>query len=161
MYSVVAVHQLNWIVTFLSSSFVEPTEISSAIRALTFSLARHSFFSPSIFLPPILTSMGGGVVTVQILDQSLADSDVLQEYMQRSNLIGWTTRSQFEELWMQLLGVLNTPIPDEGKWEELVGGAIIKSNSMSLNMTIVNYTYMYMYIKFNNQELYLFFCKMY
>ncbi|XP_019850343.1 PREDICTED: huntingtin-like isoform X2 [Amphimedon queenslandica] len=108
-----ATHQLNWAVTYLSS-FNKATELSHSIKTLTFTLARHSFFSPAIFLPPILTSMGGGdTITVQLLDQSLADSDILQEYMQRSNLIGWRTRNQFEELWMQLLGVLNAPLPDD------------------------------------------------
>lgn len=73
-------------------------------------------FFPVIFLPPLLTSIEGTAsVTVQLLDQSLADSDILQEYMQRSNLIGWRSRNHFEELWMQLLGVLNTPMPSAGK----------------------------------------------
>lgn len=31
--------------------------------------------------------------------------------MQRCNSIGWLTRSQFEERWMQLLGVINQPLP--------------------------------------------------
>ena len=111
---IIAIHRLNWAVTFISS-FSESTELSDSIKTLTFTLARHPFFSPAIFLPPILTSMGGGeIITAKELDQSLADSDILQEYMQRSNLIGWRTRNQFEELWMQLLGVLNTPMPDDG-----------------------------------------------
>ncbi len=33
--------------------------------------------------------------------------------MQRSNCLGWLTRSQFEERWMQLLGVINQPHPNE------------------------------------------------
>ena len=111
---IIAIHRLNWAVTFISS-FSESTELSDSVKTLTFTLARHPFFSPAIFLPPILTSMGGGeIITAKELDQSLADSDILQEYMQRSNLIGWRTRNQFEELWMQLLGVLNTPMPDDG-----------------------------------------------
>ena len=38
---------------------------------------------------------------------------VLLEYMQRCNSLGWLTRFQFEERWMQLLGVINQPIPRE------------------------------------------------
>ena len=38
---------------------------------------------------------------------------VLLEYMQRTNSLGWLTRFQFEERWMQLLGVINQPIPSE------------------------------------------------
>lgn len=33
--------------------------------------------------------------------------------MQRCNTLGWLTRSQFEERWMQLLGVINQPAPSE------------------------------------------------
>lgn len=44
---------------------------------------------------------------------------VLLEYMQRCNSLGWLTRYQFEERWMQLLGVINQPIPQEdGSVEE-------------------------------------------
>lgn len=38
---------------------------------------------------------------------------VLLQYMQRCNSLGWLTRFQFEERWMQLLGVINQPIPLE------------------------------------------------
>lgn len=38
---------------------------------------------------------------------------VLLEYMQRCNSLGWLTRFQFEERWMQLLGVVNQPFPLE------------------------------------------------
>lgn len=34
--------------------------------------------------------------------------------MQRSNPIGWLNRPQFEERWMQLLGVVNQPLPAQG-----------------------------------------------
>lgn len=33
--------------------------------------------------------------------------------MQRCNSLGWLSRFQFEERWMQLLGVINQPIPLE------------------------------------------------
>lgn len=33
--------------------------------------------------------------------------------MQRCNSLGWLMRSQFEERWMQLLGVINQPMPTE------------------------------------------------
>ncbi len=47
---------------------------------------------------------------------------VLEQYMQRCNPIGWLSRPEFEERWMQLLGVVNqTPPPALG--EEEGGGA--------------------------------------
>ncbi len=58
--------------------------------------------------------MGEGVVSDRVLDKSLNDSDILIEYMQRINSMGWSCKSQFEERWMQLLGVLNTRPPHEG-----------------------------------------------
>ena len=36
-------------------------------------------------------------------------------YMTCSNCVRWPTRSQFEERWMQLLGVVNQP-PPQGVW---------------------------------------------
>ena len=33
--------------------------------------------------------------------------------MARSNCVGWLGRAQFEERWMQLLGVVNQPPPVE------------------------------------------------
>ena len=38
--------------------------------------------------------------------------------MQRCNAIGWLNRHQFEERWMQLLGVVNQPPPPEGTPQE-------------------------------------------
>lgn len=39
--------------------------------------------------------------------------------MQRCNSLGWLTRSQYEERWMQLLGVLNQPTPPENSNSEV------------------------------------------
>lgn len=44
---------------------------------------------------------------------------VLQQYMGRSNCVGWLSRPQFEERWMQLLGVVNQPPPSEVGLAEL------------------------------------------
>lgn len=77
-------------------------------------------FSQAVYLPPSLLAMQGGMVapgsvaTQQLLDQSLADAEFLHEYMQRMNVIGWCSHSQFEECWMQLLRVLNAPPPTHG-----------------------------------------------
>ncbi|ELT98253.1 hypothetical protein CAPTEDRAFT_220329 [Capitella teleta] len=37
----------------------------------------------------------------------LQEKDVLREFIFRINILGWTSRQQFEETWMSLLGVLN------------------------------------------------------
>jgi huntingtin len=108
------VHQLNSVLTFLLMSSGDDSLLHWSLKSLSVTLARHQMFFPSIYFPPILTSMeGGGPISIQLLDRSLADSDILQEYMQRTNVIGWKSRNHFEELWMQLLGVLNSPQPSE------------------------------------------------
>ena len=38
--------------------------------------------------------------------------------MQRCNSLGWLTKAQFEERWMQLLGVLNQTMPSLEHIEE-------------------------------------------
>ena len=111
---IVATDQLQWLISMFLLYPSCTSILTPSLYTLTFSLARLSLFSKVIYIPPILTTMGGGVVTEQILDQSLIDSDILKEYMQRSNLIGWSVRNQFEEKWMQLLGVLNSSPPHEG-----------------------------------------------
>ena len=77
-------------------------------------MARLAIFTYSVTIPPLLLSMGSGTVTETLLDKSLVDVDILMEYMQRINTMGWSAKNQFEERWMQLLGVLNMAPPSEG-----------------------------------------------
>ena len=97
-------------------------------------------------MPPAL--LGEGSVSEKLLDQAVMESDVclcgregggglscsascsilhslfvyqlqiLHQFMQRCNAIGWLNRHQFEERWMQLLGVINQPPPPEGTPQE-------------------------------------------
>ena len=39
----------------------------------------------------------------------LQDIEVLRAYIARIHVLGWTSRQQFEEIWMSLLGVLGVP----------------------------------------------------
>ncbi|KAJ7336620.1 hypothetical protein OS493_011839 [Desmophyllum pertusum] len=49
----------------------------------------------------------------------LKEKDVLDEFVRRVNLIGWTSRQQFEETWAALLGVISSPpLPDTVSTEE-------------------------------------------
>lgn len=91
------------------SSSLSPALILS-LRTLILSLARLKMFSTFVYIPTLLLSVNyvlneEGGVNQQILDQALSDADILHEYMQRINLIGWTSRNQFEEWWMQILQV--------------------------------------------------------
>ena len=107
-----ATEQLRWLFAVLLT--VTPLDSSPFIHTLTISLSRLSLFSNAITIPPLLIGMGESTVTERMLDKSLNDSDILIEYMQRINSMGWSSKSHFEERWMQLLGVLNTAPPHEG-----------------------------------------------
>jgi hypothetical protein len=78
------------------------------------SLARLPSLHASCLIPPLLLSPDRQSLSEQALDQALLEGEVLQQYMARSNCIGWLSRAQFEERWMQLLGVVNQAPPPEG-----------------------------------------------
>ncbi|CAI8011397.1 Huntingtin [Geodia barretti] len=78
------------------------------------SLARLPSLHATCLIPPLLLSPGSQSPSEQVLDQALLEGEVLQQYMARSNTVGWLDRAQFEERWMQLLGVVNQPPPAEG-----------------------------------------------
>jgi huntingtin len=78
------------------------------------SLSRLPSLHAACLIPPLLLSPGSQSPTEQVLDQALLEGEVLQQYMVRINTVGWLDRAQFEERWMQLLGVVNQPPPAEG-----------------------------------------------
>uniref|UniRef100_A0A1I7S7J5 DOCKER domain-containing protein n=3 Tax=Bursaphelenchus xylophilus TaxID=6326 RepID=A0A1I7S7J5_BURXY len=50
----------------------------------------------------------------------LSDFEILSDFLQRIFLLGWTKKSQFEEIWMSLFGVLcSTPIGNELQGEDV------------------------------------------
>lgn len=110
-----------------------PPPLGLHIGTALLSLARLPVLHASSLIPPLLlTSFDQQSPTEQALDQALLEGEVLilcltagsvhvvssllqvlQQYMGRSNCVGWLNRPQFEERWMQLLGVINQPPPPE------------------------------------------------
>ncbi|CAG9862370.1 unnamed protein product [Phyllotreta striolata] len=92
-----------------------PDFLFDRIKSLTVCLARLPLVNSYALIPRRAWKIGwqpdrmegefGTVVTALPID-ILQDTDVLQEYIYRINLLGWTSRQQFEETWMCLLSVL-------------------------------------------------------
>lgn len=61
--------------------------------------------------------------------------------MQRCNFVGWLSRPQFEERWMQLLGVVNQPPPQEGEFPEEYHAYTLNVCAGTLNNVIHNDAY--------------------
>ncbi|CAG5014195.1 unnamed protein product [Parnassius apollo] len=82
------------------------------IESLLVSLSRLEVVSNIALIPPIAWSYVQATVkndTVQNIDlplQALQDMDVLESFLFRVNLIGWSSKKQFEEIWVGLLGAL-------------------------------------------------------
>ncbi|XP_068625469.1 huntingtin [Battus philenor] len=82
------------------------------IESLLVSLSRLEVVSNIALIPPIAWSYVEATVkndTIQKIDlplQALQDMDVLESFLFRVNLIGWSSKKQFEEIWVGLLGAL-------------------------------------------------------
>ncbi|XP_078717925.1 huntingtin isoform X2 [Lampetra fluviatilis] len=91
-----------------------PPFLVAPIKQLVVNLARLPLVNSFARTPPIVWKMGwmptaGGVFGTTLSEipiEFLRDKDVLKEFVCRLNTIGWTSRTQFEESWATLLGVL-------------------------------------------------------
>ncbi|XP_052745094.1 huntingtin isoform X2 [Bicyclus anynana] len=83
-----------------------------AIESLLISLARLELVSNVALIPPIAWSYVEVKVKADQLEkidlplQPLQDLDVLEAFLFRVNLIGWSSKKQFEEIWVGILGAL-------------------------------------------------------
>ncbi|CAH1783183.1 unnamed protein product [Owenia fusiformis] len=101
-----------------SSTHALPHFVTSILRNIIIGLARLPLVNSYARTPPIVWKMGwmpspsGDMRTKlpPLPTDFIQEKDVLQEFVFRVNTIGWTSRPQFEETWMSLLGVL-TPLP--------------------------------------------------
>ncbi|KAL4711610.1 hypothetical protein ACJJTC_003627, partial [Scirpophaga incertulas] len=82
------------------------------VENLIISLSRLDLISNIALIPPIAWPSVDVVMKnrqIQKIDlplQALQDMDVLEAFLFRVNLIGWSSKKQFEEVWVGLLGAL-------------------------------------------------------
>ncbi|XP_050681884.1 huntingtin [Leptidea sinapis] len=86
-----------------------------SIEGLIVSLSRLEVFSNIALIPPIAWScvdvnfkkeQKDHMQRIDLPLQALQDMDVLEPFLFRVNLIGWSSKKQFEEIWVGLLGAL-------------------------------------------------------
>ncbi|XP_061723168.1 huntingtin-like [Cydia pomonella] len=82
------------------------------IEKLLVSLARLDIVSNMALIPPIawssveVFSKKDQLQKIDLPLQAFQDMDVLEAFLFRVNLIGWSSKKQFEEIWVVLLGAL-------------------------------------------------------
>ncbi|KAF6371843.1 huntingtin [Rhinolophus ferrumequinum] len=93
-----------------------PAFLTSVLRNVVVSLARLPLVNSYTRVPPLVWKLGwsptpGGdfsTVFPEIPVEFLQEKEVFKEFIYRINTLGWTSRTQFEETWATLLGVLVT-----------------------------------------------------
>lgn len=105
---------VEWLSKVQRKSVGIPKFLFKSIRSAVVSLARLPLVNSYVSIPPAAWKSGwrselSGAFATQAaplpLDH-LQEVDVLEEFIFRTTLLGWTNRQQFEETWMCLLGVL-------------------------------------------------------
>ncbi|XP_051784194.1 huntingtin isoform X2 [Erpetoichthys calabaricus] len=93
-----------------------PAFLSSPLRNIIISLGRLPLVNSYARVPPLVWKLGWspklsgeyGTTLPEIPVEFLQEKDVFKEFLYRVNVLGWTSRTQFEETWATLLGVLVT-----------------------------------------------------
>ena len=94
-----------------------PPQLEAALPPII-CLARLPQFSLLARAPPLAFSLGWQPaittegVTGNIPQELLHETEVLAQFIWRINMLGWTSKAQFEETWMCLLSVLNVSRED-------------------------------------------------
>ncbi|KAJ8269770.1 hypothetical protein COCON_G00123770 [Conger conger] len=93
-----------------------PAFLTPTLRNITISLARLPLVNSYTRVPPLVWKLGWsprpggelGTALPEIPVEFLQEKDVFREFLYRFNTLGWSSRTQFEETWATLLGVLVT-----------------------------------------------------
>ncbi|XP_043304434.1 huntingtin isoform X4 [Cervus canadensis] len=93
-----------------------PAFLTPVLRNIIVSLARLPLVNSYTRVPPLVWKLGWspkpggdfGTVFPEIPVEFLQEKEVFKEFIYRINTLGWTSRTQFEETWATLLGVLVT-----------------------------------------------------
>ncbi|XP_024861842.1 huntingtin isoform X6 [Kryptolebias marmoratus] len=95
---------------------VFPAFITQTLRNIVISLSRLPLVNSYTRVPPLVWKLGWspqpggefGTTLPEIPVDFLQEKDVFREFLYRINILGWSSRTQFEETWATLLGVLVT-----------------------------------------------------
>ncbi|XP_066534470.1 huntingtin isoform X2 [Hoplias malabaricus] len=93
-----------------------PAFLTPTLRNVIISLARLPLVNSYARVPPLVWKLGwsprrGGefrTTLPEIPVEFLQEKDIFREFLYRINTLGWSSRTQFEETWATLLGVLVT-----------------------------------------------------
>uniref|UniRef100_A0A3Q3IE51 Huntingtin n=1 Tax=Monopterus albus TaxID=43700 RepID=A0A3Q3IE51_MONAL len=106
---------------------VLPPFLTPTLRNIVISLSRLPLVNSYTRVPPLVWKLGWspqpggefGTKLPEIPVDFLQEKDVFREFLYRINTLGWSSRTQFEETWATLLGVLVTqPITMDQEEEE-------------------------------------------
>ncbi|XP_023313861.1 huntingtin [Trichogramma pretiosum] len=106
-----------------------PMFFYDSIKSIIVSVARQQLVNSFVLMPPLLWRQGCDIVGSGPTKCNFAlflsepnyipDLEILEEFMYRISLLGWTSRQQFEEIWMVLLGVLNVSQLQNNRSEQM------------------------------------------
>eukprot|EP00058_Branchiostoma_floridae_P006836 XP_002592324.1 hypothetical protein BRAFLDRAFT_101261 [Branchiostoma floridae] len=107
-----------------------PQFLAAPLRNVVLNLARLPLVNSYARTPPIVWKMGwgaspGGETGTKLPElpfDFLQEREVLKDFIFRINAVGWTSRTQFEETWAGLLGILSAlpiTVPAESREEEI------------------------------------------
>ncbi|XP_037546596.1 huntingtin, partial [Nematolebias whitei] len=93
-----------------------PAFLTQTLRNIVISLSRLPLVNSYTRVPPLVWKLGWspqpggdfGTTLPEIPVDFLQEKDVFREFLYRINTLGWSNRTQFEETWATLLGVLVT-----------------------------------------------------
>ncbi|NWV12179.1 HD protein, partial [Ptilonorhynchus violaceus] len=93
-----------------------PAFLTPVLKNIIISLARLPLVNSYTRVPPLVWNLGWspkplgdfGTVFPEIPVEFLQEKEIFKEFIYRINTLGWISRTQFEETWATLLGVLVT-----------------------------------------------------
>ncbi|NXD10189.1 HD protein, partial [Nothocercus nigrocapillus] len=93
-----------------------PAFLTPVLKNIVISLARLPLVNSYTRVPPLVWKLGWspkpagdfGTVFPEIPVEFLQEKEIFKEFIYRINTLGWISRTQFEETWATLLGVLVT-----------------------------------------------------
>lgn len=138
--------QMASIVAWLEKCQIEdstrniPPYLFDTIKSLVISVSRQPLVNSYILTPPLVWKRGCHVVgssptkcyfpLLSSESNLLQEVDILEQFIHRVNLLGWTSRSQFEEIWMAFLSVLNFLQNENTPSEEVA--ALIQASGLAV-----------------------------